>query len=114
MSSIFTKFRKFIGKHSDELATVTDVLGLVVSALPIEPQDKRKVKDALAKLERASESLADAAGRMEKETTVYSVEQMDKALKGFLQSADGKAMILAAVRVEAQNHIKATAEKAKA
>ncbi len=100
MSSIFTKLKKFLGKHADELAGVTSVLDTVVGALPIDPQDKRKVRAVLDKLNSASESIAASADAMKDENITFTDAQVGKALKDFLSTKAGKTIIVDFMKAE--------------
>ncbi len=98
MSSIFTKLKKFLGKHADELAGVTNVLGTLVSALPIDPQEKRAVRAVLDKLNNASESIAASAADMKDEAITFTDDQVNKAIAKYLASEKGRKQLAAAIK----------------
>lgn len=56
--------KKFLLRHADELASVAQVLGVVVSALPIDRQDKRNVSRVLEGLSRSADRIAKSAEKM--------------------------------------------------
>ena len=56
--------KKFLAKHADELASVAQVLGVVVSALPIDRQDKRNVSRVLESLAKSADRIAASAAKM--------------------------------------------------
>lgn len=56
--------KKFLTKHSGELAKVASVLGAVVSALPIDRQDKRNLGGMIGDLADAASSIGKSAKKM--------------------------------------------------
>lgn len=106
MSSIFTKLKKFLTKHAEELAGVTSVLDTVVTALPIEPQDRLKVRKVLDKLNSASETIAKSAKKMVDEQLTFTDEQVGKAIAKFLATTDGKKVIADAIKADAVATVK--------
>lgn len=57
-------FKKFLTRYSDELANVTQVLSVIVSALPIDRQDKRNVSRVLEGLSKSAERVAASVSGM--------------------------------------------------
>lgn len=76
--------KKFLARHADELANVAQVLSVVVSALPIDRQDKRNVSRVLEGLTRSADRIAKSAAEM---------PATDVAIK----PADLKATVVAAL-----------------
>lgn len=56
--------KKFLLKHSGELGSLANILGGVVSALPIDKQDKRNMGAAVTDLITASENIAKSAKKI--------------------------------------------------
>lgn len=57
-------FKSFLSKHAVELGKVAGVLSTVISALPIDRQDKRNLGKSVGDLVKASENIAASASDM--------------------------------------------------
>ncbi len=68
--SLLSKFKKFLGKHSDELGDLVTVLRIVVPALAIDTQDKARALNILDRLAKASSNISKAASEMSEEDAV--------------------------------------------
>lgn len=73
---MFTEFKKFLAKYAGELGGISSVLGSIVSALPIDLQDKARINGVLAGLDGAVESIEKAIGKM-KEPAKVTIKKSD-------------------------------------
>lgn len=62
--SIVSKFKKFLGKHSDELSTVGNALNLLLGALPVPHAEKEKIAEAVEGLQDSAKAIAKSASAM--------------------------------------------------
>lgn len=49
---------KFMGRYADETSSIADALRLMLPALPIGAQDKRRVADTIEKLDNAADNIS--------------------------------------------------------
>jgi len=63
-------FSKFLRKHSDDLRSIGDIFSTVFAALPMNKDDKAKVKDAVSSIQSAADNIAKSIAAVEKATDV--------------------------------------------
>lgn len=97
MSSIFTKFKKFLGKHSGEVSGVASALGTIAQVLPLDRSDKQKIVAVADRLEKASKSINDSIKKMTDEAVTFNDSDVLRAVGAFLKSPEGKKLIKQAV-----------------
>lgn len=76
--------KKFLARHADELTDLTRVLGFIVPALPVDNQDKRRIKRVLDGLSKSADRIAKGAEKM-------------PAIEAPVAPADLKAVVVAAL-----------------
>lgn len=93
-------FSKFLGKHSNELRTIGNVLSTAFSLLPMTPDDKEKISGAIQGLHEAADSIEKSVKSVEKAGDV----KIDKAALENAVSAVLPDLVAAAV-AEAMKHV---------
>lgn len=73
---MFTEFKKFLSKYAGELGGISTVLGSIVSALPIDLQDKARITGILSKLDDAVGSIEKALPKL-KEPAKVTIKKSD-------------------------------------
>jgi hypothetical protein len=82
--------KKFLAKHSGELANIADVLGSIVAVLPIDRQDKARLGGLIAGLGNAAENIAKSAATAT-ETPVNRADLKAAVLEALPDMAGGIA-----------------------
>ena len=100
--SIFNDFVKFVTKYGQEANTIGTVLNGLLDNLPIERQDRERIKSEVSKLSGVASNIA-AWAATAKEPPVVKINATDikKAVADYLKSAEGKAAIAASVTAKA-------------
>lgn len=76
--------KKFLVKHSRELATVVDAVSMVTRLLPIGKQDRKNITDKLDVLAKASENISKSAAKMSDTVAAVDGKQLQKAVEAAL------------------------------
>lgn len=68
--TIFGKFVSFVSKYGTELASVSDALSTIVSALPLNRSDKVKVEAIIQSLDTSVDNILKGVKALDKESKV--------------------------------------------
>lgn len=96
--SIFNDFVKFATKYGQEATAIGTALNGLLDNLPIEKQDRERIKTEVSKLSGVASNIA-AWAVTAKEPPVVKINATDikKAVAEYLKSSEGKAAIAASV-----------------
>lgn len=93
-TSLFSKFTGFVSHYASELSSIVEALNTLTNALPIDAGDKSSILDTIGTLR---DSVANIATALANTTPVPDVivkeSDLETAVKNFLSSAEGKALL---------------------
>ena len=75
--SLFTHFVGFLNHYSNELQTITSVLGTLVAAVPIDNQDKSNIQNLLEDLTTAVSNIQNSVSNMSVPSNDVVVKESD-------------------------------------
>jgi hypothetical protein len=114
IKSIIATVTGFLAHHIVDLNNVSDVLGELVGALPIDSQDKDRIAEAIASLRNSANNINDFLNGTNVTGADVTIKESDivNSLGNYFKSDEGKSLLASILAGNAadQNEFKADAE----
>lgn len=93
--SLGKSFKSFLGKHSDELSLVGNLLSGIIATLPIESKEKARIVNAATSLKRSANNIKKSIKDIDEGTTSIKFADVERAVAAQLPSAISAAVAIA-------------------
>ena len=99
VENAWTAFTGFLAKHIGDLNAVGDALSGIASALPIDPQDKERITNAVQAVETSASNINNWLANAPANPTEVTLKESDivEAIGNYFASDAGKAALANAV-----------------
>jgi hypothetical protein len=104
--SIIATVTGFLAHHIVDLNNVSDVLGELVGALPIDSQDKERIAEAITALRNSANNIANFLSGTNVTGADVTIKESDivNSLGNYFKSDEGQALLASILKADAEGN----------